>query len=420
MMVMSSARAPPRSSLSAMSLVALLPSCASLSAMGGGVSVSLPAPDLSGSLAPTSAVEDAYFKEQETVYDVDEGAWKSEAFWMEIDVAIPGWRTDAKLDRFRGFVENLRTEPPGVDLFLDNNQQVLSQYVYPGLDHESVHRSAYPSEAYAELADMRKRLAEDVAPAAKEELAAVLAHQPLAADDPGAPVVEDPAAWDPLNAKEDDAEDETWQLAAWYGWQFLSLRGAKRWAPKTTKALVEAMGDLGPAHRFVGFTRQKAGVRGTVHSDGRNYMLSTLTPVTAPKGCGIFVDGEEAVIATDGPPVVLDNTFPHHVYNDADEDRFVLMSECWHPALRLEEREALATLFAAKDRFTVLSLGMAPWGYTEDDLSGALAKGHVNDLEFWKDIRYDGAKAKKKKKPAKLGTNKRSGGKKAAKKKAFG
>ena len=68
----------------------------------------------------------------------------------------------------------------------------------------------------------------------------------------------------------------------------------------------------------------------------------------------------------------------------------------------------------------MLSLGMAPWGYTEDDLSGALAKGHVNDLEFWKDIRYDGAKAKKKKKPAKLGTNKRSGGKKAAKKKAFG
>ena len=384
-----------------------------VSALSQSVSVSLP--------QPKTAVEEAYFKEQETVYDVDEGAWKNDMFWAEVDVAIPGWRTAEGLDRFRGFVENLQNEPPGVDVFLENNQQVLSQYVYPGLDSETVERTAYPDAAYAELADLRERLQRDVAPVAKAELAQLLAHKPLVEDDPAAVVEEDPGAWDPTAAAEDEeAEDEQWQKAAWYGWQFLSLRGAKKWAPKTAKALVKAMGAVGPAHRFVGFTRQKAGVRGTVHSDGRNYMLSTLTPVTAPKGCGIFVDGEEAVIATDGPPVVLDNTFPHHVYNDADEDRFVLMSECWHPALRLEEREALATLFAAKDRFTVLSLGMAPWGYTEDDLSGALAKGHVNDLEFWKDIRYDGAKAKKKKKPAKLGTNKRSGGKKAAKKKAFG
>ena len=60
-----------------------------------------------------------------------------------------------------------------------------------------------------------------------------------------------------------------WNRAAWYGWQFLSLRGTRKLAPKTTEALLEAMGPLGPAHRFVGFTRQKAGVRGTIHSDGR-------------------------------------------------------------------------------------------------------------------------------------------------------
>ena len=53
------------------------------------------------------------------------------------------------------------------------------------------------------------------------------------------------------------------------------------------------------------------------------------------------------------------------------------MSECWHPALRPEERTALSTLFAVKDRFTVLDLSMCPWGYTEDDLAAALKTGAV-------------------------------------------
>ena len=35
------------------------------------------------------------------------------------------------------------------------------------------------------------------------------------------------------------------------------------------------------------------------------------------------------------------------------------MSEIWHPDLAPVERDALATLFAAKDRFTVLELEMA-------------------------------------------------------------
>ena len=96
--------------------------------------------------APTSEVEKAYFQEQETVYDVDEGAWKSDAFWAAFSDARPGWDADPELGRFRGFVKNLRTEPPGVDLFMDNRQQLLSQYVYPGLgedgDSADVHRSA--------------------------------------------------------------------------------------------------------------------------------------------------------------------------------------------------------------------------------------------------------------------------------------
>ena len=62
---------------------------------------------------PRTDAEKAYFEKQDTVYDVDEGAWKNDAFWAQVDAELPGWRTDAALELFRGFCENLRTKPPG-------------------------------------------------------------------------------------------------------------------------------------------------------------------------------------------------------------------------------------------------------------------------------------------------------------------
>jgi hypothetical protein len=70
------------------------------------------------------------------------------------------------------------------------------------------------------------------------------------------------------------------------------------------------------------------------------------------------------------------------------------MSECWHPALTLGERAALAKLFAAKDRFTVTELKLAPWGFDDDSLEFALTTGVVEDLDFWSDIGYDKEMAK--------------------------
>ena len=40
------------------------------------------------------------------------------------------------LERFRGFVNNLRTEAPGEILRGENGQELLRQYVYPGLQPE--------------------------------------------------------------------------------------------------------------------------------------------------------------------------------------------------------------------------------------------------------------------------------------------
>ncbi len=75
--------------------------------------------------------------------------------------------------------------------------------------------------------------------------------------------------------------DAGWNRAAWYGWQFMPLRDATRWMPETVRAL-EASVPL--AHRFIGIARQRADCCGTLHSDRRNYLLSTLTGLDVPAG----------------------------------------------------------------------------------------------------------------------------------------
>jgi len=71
-------------------------------------------------------------------------------------------------------------------------------------------------------------------------LAALLVNKPLARDE------ENGDDWDPLGLRAEE-EDETWQKAAWHGWQYLSLRGARKWAPRSTSALLDATcGRTGP------------------------------------------------------------------------------------------------------------------------------------------------------------------------------
>jgi len=314
-----------------------------------------------------------YYDQSNARDAIDQACYTSDAFWKEVEVAVPKGFQSADLERFRGFCQHLRNEKPGQEIVRPNGQQLLAQYVFPGLDDKDK-RTAYPATHFKELQKLQRNLEKHVQPVARRELDQLMQNRPLVDDD---------------NHFEGMANNDgdNWQRAAWYGWQYLSLRGAKRFMPGTVQALQRAMGQTGPAHRFVGVTRQKAACKGVEHSDGRNYMLSTLTPLQCPEGCGIVVNGEESSIQE--KPVILDNTFLHHVYNDhASIDRFCLMSECWHPDLTAEERDAIATLFAVKDRFTVLELELAPWGYDDESLGYAIKSGAVNDLNFWKDIGY--------------------------------
>ena len=70
------------------------------------------------------------------------------------------------------------------------------------------------------------------------------------------------------------------------------------------------------------------------------------------------------------------------------DDRFVLMVEIWHPGLTEAEQHALATTFAVKDRFTLTSIKQCPWGFTEEELSRAIASKEYLELDFWRNISH--------------------------------
>ena len=278
-----------------------------------------------------------------TAVATDQAAYTSDAFWELVSDGIPGVETDPALERFRGFVHNLRTAAPGEVITRENGQELLAQYVFPGIDDD---RTPFPDPGVNQL----EQTLTELAPVAREELDELLRRTPLTADD---------------GPRYEGEEDEGWNRAAWYGWQFMSLRDAKSSMPKTIRALADG---VPLAHRFIGVARQRRHCRGTLHSDQRNYLLSTLVGLRVPTDgvCGLVVPGgrrgltppaiSSLRVARDSqfacsrspcvgtPPcaddvpgggdvafredgvIVLDNTFPHYVYNDCSKDRFVLMT----------------------------------------------------------------------------------------------
>ena len=321
------------------------------------------------------ALEDGHHLAYEATYGseatVDQAAYESAEFWRQVADAVPGFHDAPELERYRGWVANLINRRPGECTTTETGQELLTQYIFPGLqDPEEVERTPFP--VLAEVQDALERLA----PTAQEELTALLRARPLIDDDA------------PELGYDDEEEDEegggeVWNRAAWYGWQFLALRDAKPWMPQTIRAL-EASVPL--AHRFIGIARQRASCRGTLHSDRRNYLLSTLTGLDVPEGqCAVVVPGSGERVLRDGGVVLLDNTFKHYVYNDHPTlDRFVLMAEIWHPALTERERDAIGTTFAVKDRFTLTHLQQCPWGFSDDELMAAISSKQFKQLDFWR------------------------------------
>ena len=157
-----------------------------------------------GMVVPTAptAGNAAYGTSYGTTLSIDSAAFTSPLFWEQLEDALPALHTDPRLERFRGFAHNLRTEAPGETVTLANGQELLKQYIFPGLQDEHVERAPFPEH------DDWTAALEALAPTAQAELADVLVQQPTMDDDAPPPAYAD---------EDEDVPEEVWNRAAWFG-----------------------------------------------------------------------------------------------------------------------------------------------------------------------------------------------------------
>jgi aspartyl/asparaginyl beta-hydroxylase (cupin superfamily) len=86
------------------------------------------------------------------------------------------------------------------------------------------------------------------------------------------------------------------------------------------------------------------------HTGVANTRLVLHLPLIVPEGCAFRVGGETRPWR-EGEAWVFDDTIEHEAWNDSDKPRAILICDVWSPRLSSEERQAVASLLAALDRF---------------------------------------------------------------------
>ena len=166
----------------------------------------------------------------------------------------------------------------------------------------------------------------------------------LADPEPGlAPYVEQPSGvpdnkWSPLDRSLD------WgALHLWRDGERVEAVCAR--APKTA-AVIEAL----PLCRIPGrapavfFSILKAGKRIPPHTGVTNVRAIVHLPLIVPEGCTFRVGGDTRPWV-EGKAFVFDDTIEHEAHNPADEDRAVLILDCWNPYLSGAEREMICKIY---------------------------------------------------------------------------
>lgn len=86
------------------------------------------------------------------------------------------------------------------------------------------------------------------------------------------------------------------------------------------------------------------------HTGVANTRLVAHLPLIVPEGCGFRVGGATRQWR-EGHAWVFDDTIEHEAWNDSDQPRAILICDVWSPDLSFGEREAVARLVCALDRF---------------------------------------------------------------------
>ena len=116
-------------------------------------------------------------------------------------------------------------------------------------------------------------------------------------------------------------------------------------APRTAE-LVEALPlasipDRAPA---VFFSILKAGKTIPPHTGVTNIRSIVHLPLIVPGNCGFRVGGETREWR-EGEAFVFDDTIEHEAWNHSDQDRVLLILDCWNPHLSADERDIILRIF---------------------------------------------------------------------------
>jgi aspartyl/asparaginyl beta-hydroxylase (cupin superfamily) len=120
-------------------------------------------------------------------------------------------------------------------------------------------------------------------------------------------------------------------------------------APRTAE-LVESLPLACIAGRApaVFFSILKAGKRIPPHAGVTNIRTIIHLPLIVPGKCGFRVGGEVREWR-EGEAFAFDDTIEHEAWNDSDQDRALLILDCWNPYLSEDEQRMIVQMFAISE-----------------------------------------------------------------------
>jgi aspartyl/asparaginyl beta-hydroxylase (cupin superfamily) len=127
------------------------------------------------------------------------------------------------------------------------------------------------------------------------------------------------------------------------------IDGACARAPKTAK-IVEKLPLAGIPGRAptVFFSILQAGKHIPPHTGVTNTRTIIHLPLIVPPGCAFRVGGETREWR-EGEAFAFDDTIEHEAWNPSDQDRAILILDCWNPHLSKHERKMICQVFAVAD-----------------------------------------------------------------------
>jgi len=148
-----------------------------------------------------------------------------------------------------------------------------------------------------------------------------------------------------------DSEHSTLHKGQW-DWHSYIQRGARFPAfaercPKTA-AFIDSLGPklFSTPFSYCFFSTLHPGAKIEPHSSSMNLRLRVHLPLIVPKSSkhGIACGASERTWE-EGRCTVLDDSYVHHVFNDTEEPRVVLLFDIWHPDIVEEERRSIEEMF---------------------------------------------------------------------------